>query len=109
MDYPQHEQTLPSFDELMELAEHNPEAFDELKREICEEAITYATEEMQPRLRAQQTHIDRVIRRCKNPYQTNVILMRELTLQMEKFQSALEGEFDEGQVAEVIPFNRRHH
>ncbi len=108
MDFPLHEQILPSFDELKELAENNPQAFDELKKELCEEAITYATEGMRPRLRAQQTHIDRMIGRCKNPHQTNVILMRELSIQVGKFQSVLEGDIEEFTPAEVLPFTRPH-
>ena len=108
MGNPQYDQTLPPFDELMELAQNNPEAFNELKKEICEEAITFANEEMQPRLRAQQSHIDRVIQRCKNPHHANVILMRELSVQVGKFQAVLEGDIDEHQEAEVIPFSPRH-
>lgn len=98
-------QTLPPFDELMKLAQNNPEAFAQLKHEMCEEMILSASEEMQDRLWAQQSHIDRVVSTCKNPNHANVVLMRELVSQMTKFQDVLEGDVAEsGQrsSAEVI-------
>jgi uncharacterized protein YeaO (DUF488 family) len=104
MDYAQLDQPLPPFDELVELAEHNPEAFDAFKQEMCEQVITYASTEMQPRLRAQQSHIDRVIKRCKNPHQANVVLMRELSSQVGRFKEVLEGDIETEQEAEIIPF-----
>ena len=85
-------QTLPSFDELIELASNNPEAFSQLKHDMCEEMILSASEEMQERLWAQQSHIDRVVSNCKNPNHANVILMRELVSQMVKFQDVLDGD-----------------
>ena len=85
-------QTLPTFDELMALAQDNPEAFNRFKKEMCEEMIQSASEEMQDSLWAQQSHNDRVIDHCKNPNHANVVLMRELVSQMSKFHDALEGE-----------------
>lgn len=98
-------QTLPSFDELMELANNNPEAFSQLKHDMCEEMILSASEEMQERLWAQQSHIDRVVSNCKNPNHANVILMRELVSQIVKFQDVLDGdvvESDKQSLADVI-------
>ncbi len=98
-------QTLPSFDELMELAEHNPAAFDQFKKDMCEEMILSASEEMQGRLWAQQSHIDRVVSRCKNPNHTNIVLMKELSQQIGRFQSALDGEVPaDKESANIIPF-----
>jgi hypothetical protein len=108
MEQAQYEQTLPSFDELVELAENNPDGFERFKRKACEKAITFASEEMQPRLRAQQSHIDRVIKHCKNPHHINVVLARELSLQVIKIQGALDGQQFEMQSAEIIPFSPRH-
>lgn len=101
-------QTLPSFDELMALAESDPAAFDEFKQEMCEEMIQSASAPMQERLWAQQSHIDRVLSQCKNPNHANVALMRELVSQMVKFKDALDSdvsEFDNKPKAEVIPFD----
>ncbi|MGY3568478.1 DUF3135 domain-containing protein [Vibrio paucivorans] len=101
-------QTLPTFDELVELAEHHPDAFLQLKKDMCEEMILSASSEMQERLWAQQSHIDRVVSQCKNPNQTNVLLMQELSLQVFKFRNALEGEATEPtQTADIIPFKPR--
>jgi hypothetical protein len=84
-------QTLPSFDELMELARSNPDAFSQLKHDMCEEMILSASEEMQGRLWAQQSHIDRIVNNCKNPNHINMVLMRELVSQITKFQDVLDG------------------
>ncbi|USD65469.1 DUF3135 domain-containing protein [Vibrio sp. SCSIO 43136] len=107
MERAQYDQTLPPFDELVELAENDPAAFDEFRQQMCEEMITCASTEMQPRLRAQQTHIERVIQTCKNPTHTNVTLMYELSSQMGKFRSALEGDIEPEHQATVIPFQPR--
>ncbi len=101
------EQKLPPFDELVELAQKNPAAFDQFKKDMCEEMIMSASQAMRDRLWAQQSHIDLVVRRCKNPNQANVLLMSELTQQMCKFQNALEGtelHATANTSAEVIPF-----
>ncbi|MER2497722.1 DUF3135 domain-containing protein [Vibrio neptunius] len=97
-------QTLPTFDELMVLAQDNPEAFNRFKQEMCQEMIQSASEEMRDRLWAQQSHIDRVVGQCKNPNHTNVVLMRELVSQVGKFHEALEGDIRDknNQDAEVI-------
>jgi uncharacterized protein YeaO (DUF488 family) len=100
-----YQQELPPFDELVALAKQNPEAFSQFKRQMCEEMISSASLNMQQRLRAQQSHIDLVVSQCKNPNHINVILMREMTIQMVKFRDALEGEVSQQQ-AVVIPFRR---
>ncbi|NOH96593.1 DUF3135 domain-containing protein [Vibrio sp. 99-70-13A1] len=105
MGYPQLEQPLPSFDELVDLAQKDPDAFNQFKHEMCEDMICSASEAMQGRLRAQQSHIDLVVSRCKNPDHTNVVLMQELCCQMGKFQDMLEGEVHiDSPQAVIIPF-----
>lgn len=108
MSSPLINQTLPSFDELMALAQSNPEAFTQFKHDMCEEMILSASKEMQQRLWAQQSHIDRVVGSCKNPNHANVVLMRELVSQMVKFQDVLDGDvrdFDNQPSAQVIPLD----
>ncbi|MGF1721697.1 DUF3135 domain-containing protein [Vibrio kyushuensis] len=101
-------QTLPPFDELVDLAKHHPDAFVQFKKDMCEEMILSASTEMQDRLWAQQSHIDRVVDRCKNPIQANVILMKELSQQVYRFQSVLEGDGRVAQSsADIIPFRPR--
>ena len=84
-------QKLPSFDELVKLAQEDEAAFEQLKRDKCEEVIQSASQDMQPRLWAQQSHIDRVVGHCKNPNHVNVVLMKELIKQVQKFQNSLQG------------------
>ncbi|MGF1740804.1 DUF3135 domain-containing protein [Vibrio profundum] len=99
-------QTLPPFDEMVELAQANPQAFSQLKKDMCEEMILSASEVMQDRLWAQQSHIDLVVSQCKNPTQTNVILMQELSSQIVRFQGALEGDGEHSNHnAEIVPFS----
>ncbi len=43
-------QALPPFDELVELAQQDPEAFSRFKREMCQEMILSASDGMQNRL-----------------------------------------------------------
>ena len=101
-------QILPSFDEMVELAKEDTQAFNRFKKDMCEEMILSASESMQGRLRAQQSHIDRVVSRCKNPNHTNVVLMRELSQQMYRFQEVLDGDnYNTPQQATVIPFAPR--
>tara|TARA_Y100001956_G_scaffold57308_1_gene56472 strand:- start:569 stop:901 length:333 start_codon:yes stop_codon:yes gene_type:complete len=107
MSSPLVNQTLPPFDELVELAQQNPEAFRQFKQDMCEELILSASNEMQDRLWAQQSHIDRVVDSCKNPNQANVLLMRELVSQMIKFQDIIDSDGSENtqKSAEIIPFD----
>jgi hypothetical protein len=98
-------QTLPPFDELVDLAKHHPDAFVQFKKDMCEEMILSASEEMQDRLWAQQSHIDRVVDRCKNPIQANVFLMKELSQQVFRFQNILDGNVSsQEESAQIIPF-----
>lgn len=100
-------QTLPPFEELVELAKHNPLAFDMFKQDMCEELILSASEAMQQRLWAQQSHIDLIVSRCKNPDHANIELMKALSSQVEKFQHVLcnHATVEENESsAQVIPF-----
>ncbi|NAW70737.1 DUF3135 domain-containing protein [Vibrio sp. V27_P1S3P104] len=98
---------LPSFDELVLLAQQDSQAFVQLKQNLCNALIEASSSAMQERLRAQQSHIDRVLSQCKNPTHANVILMRELRLQMVRFRDVLEGEVDNSTPADIIPFRPR--
>lgn len=101
-------ETLPSFDELMDLAKKNPAAFDVLKQDICEEAIMSSSDIMRDRLWAEQSHIDRLVSSCSNPLHSNMKLMQELATQMNKFEYALVKKTDDNtprHSAEIIPFN----
>ncbi|MCG3736488.1 DUF3135 domain-containing protein [Vibrio cincinnatiensis] len=107
MTPPDTSQALPSFDELVSLAQQDQQAFVQLKQSLCNALINASSSTMQDRLRAQQSHIDRVLSQCKNPTHANVTLMRELRLQMVRFRDVLEGEMDERPNADIIPFRPR--
>ncbi|CAE6881812.1 DUF3135 domain-containing protein [Vibrio alginolyticus] len=96
--------TLPSFDELVRMAENDPEAFEQFRKDKAREMIEGASETMQPRLWAQQSHIDRVISNCKNPHHVNVVLMKELQKQVMKFRDALQGNLQPERTQNVLPF-----
>ncbi|MCF7482041.1 DUF3135 domain-containing protein [Vibrio sp. J1-1] len=95
-------QPLPSFDELMKMAQDDPEAFEQFRQEKAREMIEGASKSMQPRLWAQQSHIDRVINNCKNPNHVNVVLMNELQKQIMKFKDALQGNTTPDQADNVV-------
>lgn len=101
-------QTLPPFDELVEMAKTDPDGFSRFKHTMCQEMIQSASDTMQARLQAQQSHIDLILSQCKNPDHANVTLMRELSMQMVKFRNALDGDLDEQSEAQVIPFRPRN-
>ena len=81
--------TLPSFDELKALAEKDPQELERLRIEMSEAFIETASKRMQPTLKAQLSHINRVIETGKNPNQINVLLMKELIKKFSHFSTAL--------------------
>ncbi len=98
-------QALPPFDELVRMAENDPEAFEQFRKDKAREMIENASETMQSRLWAQQSHIDRVINNCKNPHHVNVVLMKELQKQVMKFRDALQGNQQPKQTHNVVQFS----
>ncbi len=104
---PTHKQStlpLPHFDELVQMAKNDPQAFELFRQEKAREMIESASEIMQPRLWAQQSHIDRLISNCKNPNHTNIVLMSELQKQVMKFRDALQGNHQPKQTHNVVSF-----
>lgn len=81
--------TMPSFNELKELAERAPHELEALRIEMSETFIASASKRMQPTLRAQLSHINRVIETGKNPNQVNMLLMKELLKKFDRFSIAL--------------------
>lgn len=79
----------PCFDELSALAKEDPATFAELKKSLCEEIILNASEEIQPRLRAQQCHLNLLIEQGKNPDHTNMLLYIELIKQLNRLNDTL--------------------
>ncbi len=98
---------LPLFDELVQMAKNDPQAFEQFRQDKAREMIEGASEAMQPRLWAQQSHIERVISNCKNPHHTNVVLMNELRKQVVKFRDALQGNHQPKQTHNVVSFRSK--
>lgn len=58
---------LPTFDELLKLAQHNPEQLEALRQQAVEETISNAPDAQQRRLRGLQFQIDAERRIANNP------------------------------------------
>lgn len=82
-------QSLPSFDDLKEMAEHDPKALEALRISMSQEIIDSASESMKPKLQAQLSHINRLIAYGKNPNHINMLLRKELMQQFGRFATAL--------------------
>ncbi len=100
------------FDTLVKMAQEEPEKFEQYRKEMCEKAIVESSPHMQPRLRAQQSHIDRVIESCSNPHQVNIKLYGELQKQLSKLNDAFAQLRDESPAkptrsATVLKFGQR--
>jgi hypothetical protein len=103
-------QILPSFDELKFMAENAPHELEALRQSMSEEIIEQSSQTMQPRLRAQMSHINQVIARGKNPNHINILLMAELQQQLKRFALALnDPQALTEHTAEVKAFTRPAH
>jgi len=58
---------LPSFEDMVKMAQENPEALEALRYELCEDVIQSAPETSQRKLRGLQFKIDMERRRAKTP------------------------------------------
>ncbi|CEO37894.1 DUF3135 domain-containing protein [Photobacterium kishitanii] len=95
-------QSLPNFDQLVHLAATDPQQFTLLRQRLIEQTINQASPAMQPRLRAQQSHIDRLISHAKNPLHTNILLQQELQRQLQRFSQVLQSQSPQQQ-AKILP------
>lgn len=95
-------QSLPDFDQLVRLATSDPQQFALLRQRLIEQTIIQASPAMQPRLRAQQSHIDRLINHAKNPLHTNILLQQELQRQLQRFSQVLQSQSPQQQ-AKIMP------
>ncbi len=101
--------TLPSFDELMVMAQQDPNGFERFRQRACLRCILSSSLPMRERLIAQQNHINRLISHCKNPVHTNMVLMRELQKQVAKLRQSLEANprlSSQQPQAEIIDFGQ---
>lgn len=66
--------TLPDFDELIRLAQTDPEQLSQLRQAVAQQYIAQRSDEWQQRLEALQSHIERLISTGRNPYHVNMLL-----------------------------------
>ncbi|KJG17130.1 hypothetical protein UA33_10970 [Photobacterium angustum] len=96
--------TLPNFDDMAKMAKEDPEQFEQLRQQLIENAINQAHDSMKPRLKAQQSHIDLVISRGKNPLHTTMLLRNELQRQLVRFAETLQHPYSQ-ENAEITPIS----
>lgn len=101
--------TLPSFDELKALAENAPEQLEALRHDLSMAFIKSLPKEHQPQLLAQQSHIERLISKGKNPNHINVLLGQELSKQFARLADSLNKPLNAKQAADIIEFPNAQH
>ncbi|MBY5920169.1 DUF3135 domain-containing protein [Ferrimonas balearica] len=67
--------SLPDFDTLQQLAQHDPDALARLRQRLIDETIQSAPPARQAQLHALQSHVDRTLQRSSNPYHGLVQVM----------------------------------
>lgn len=100
---------LPSFDELKNLAEQDPERFEILRKDLCEKTISQAPINKRKRLRGLQFKIDMERKRCESSLASCIRiseLMNESLLNLNSVLSDPEGytENRQSQQASIIRF-----
>ena len=70
---------LPCFDDLMELANENPDALEQLRKDSCQAYIATIAVEHQPKLQALQDKLDTDIESAENPMDGIVIISTMLS------------------------------
>lgn len=82
-------QQLPTFDELLALAQSDPEALTRLRQQMSQDAIAQVPVERRSQLDALQSHIERKLSLAKNPLHASVLLSQEMQRSLSKLQQAL--------------------
>ncbi len=101
---------LPSFDEMRELAEKNPEAFEKLREAAIEATISEAPEEMQPRLRGLQFQMNADRDIADNPMDSMIKSNKRMMESFNKLKTLMETwemPADEAQEATILEFRRQ--
>jgi hypothetical protein len=80
---------LPDFEQLVKLAQEDPEALESLRKNLCEALIQQAPESYQQRLRGLQFKIDMERRRAKTPMAACIKLSSLMQDSFYKLRTAL--------------------
>lgn len=83
---------LPSFDELLSLAQQDPNKLESLRKELVASTINSAPDDMQERLKGLQFTIDMEVRRSKNPMSSCMKLSELMHESFGKLRTALGNE-----------------
>ena len=81
---------LPSFDDLMELNNSDPQAFEYLRSELVTEYIESSPENIQPRLQGLQFHINARRDMAKNPIDSCLIISRMMQDSFSEMRGSLQ-------------------
>ena len=80
---------LPSFDEMVKMAEEAPEALEQLRNEMCQSVIDSAPPDSQRKLRGLQFKIDMERRRAKTPMASCIRLSQMMHESFSELRDAL--------------------
>ncbi|MGK0499729.1 MAG: hypothetical protein ACJAYG_001371 [Oceanicoccus sp.] len=84
-------QNMPSFDSLLELAQHSPEEFEQLRNKLANDIIEAAPQSQRIRLRGLQFIIDSNRRLSKNPLGACIRISQMMHNSFEDMRQALNG------------------
>lgn len=102
---------LPDFDELVNLYKTDPDAFERLRKDLCDQLIESAPERMRQRLRGIQFKVDMTRLKARTPLSACLSLSQMMQDSLMELQSVLSnpGEFLRNRTqteAKVLPFRR---
>ena len=92
---------LPDFDELVRLAQTDPESFESFRKDVCEEFISQAPEQYQRRLRGIQFQIDMEVEKASNPMAACVKVSQMMHESFHKLRIAL-NQFQESEENNMV-------
>lgn len=102
---------MPTFDELKDLAQRDPEGFDRLRRQLIDDCIRQCAESRQERLRGRQFVIDARCRAAGNPTKALLEIQGMMYESLSRLQQALDNhecppEYPASSGAIVLPFQK---
>lgn len=107
---------LPPFDELKNLADHNPDALEALRQHLIEKTINSAGEDFRRRLRGLQFQIDMERQRASNPLSACLRMSRMMHERLQQMADSLSCTADTSNISlpgnsasanNIIPFPLR--
>lgn len=81
---------LPSFDELIEIHQANPDELDEVRRQLSNQLIEGSSERYRRRMHGLMFQIEMTLRKGKNPIHRSVLLSQMLHKYTHQLHSAID-------------------